>query len=119
PRADEAPHGQEVIMSTRQPWITGAAFAVTAALLNIACALAVLFYPDAVLQLANSWAHGIDFTIIRRSPDNALAFYDWAAGFVTSAIFAFLVGAVYRWSLNLISRLGTSRGVHVGGSSHA
>jgi hypothetical protein len=106
-------------MSTRQPWITGAAFAITAALVNIACAVAVLFYPDAVLQLANTWAHGIDFTIIRRSPDNPLGFNNWAAGFVTSAAFAFLVGAVYRWSLNLISRLGTPRGTHLRMSPHA
>jgi len=106
-------------MSTRQPWITGAAFAFTAALLNIACAIAVLFYSDAVLQLANTWAHGIDLTMIRRSPDNPLTFSNWAAGFFTSVVFAFLVGAVYRWSVNFISRLATPRGVHLRTSSHA
>ena len=106
-------------MSTRQPWITGAAFAFTAALLNIACTVAVLFYPDGVLELANTWAHGIDFTIIRRPPNNPLSFNNWVAGFFTSAAFGFLVGTVYRWSLNLISRLGASRGVHLGRSSHA
>ena len=106
-------------MLNRQPWIIGAAFAVTAALLNVACAVAVFFYPDAVLRLANTWAHGIDLTVIRRSPDNPLGFDAWAAGFVTSTAFAFAVGAVYRWSANFVSRLAAPHGVHLGKSRHA
>jgi hypothetical protein len=96
-------------MAGSQPWITGAAFAFTAALVNALCAAAVLLYPDAVLQLANSWAHGIDLAAIRRAPGNPLTLADWAYGFVTSAAFAFTVGAAYRWCVNLLSRAGPAR----------
>lgn len=106
-------------MTANQPWITGVAFAVTAALVNIACALAVLLYPDAVLQLANTWAHGIDFTIIRRPGGNPLSLGSWALGLITSAAFAFVVGMVYRWCLNVISRLSTPRSLSLRTSSHA
>lgn len=107
-------------MSPRQPWITGAAFAFTVAVVNIACAIAVLFYPDAILQLANSWAHGIDFTMMRRAADNPLSFSEWAVGFVTSAVFAFVIGVIYRWSLNVIARFSaTTHHAPLRTSSHA
>jgi hypothetical protein len=93
-------------MFTRQVWITGAAFAFTTALIYVVCAVAVLLYPDAVLQLANTWAHGLDLTLVRRSPGNPLGFGAWAAGMATSAGFAFLVGVAYRWSLQVLARLG-------------
>ena len=104
-------------MSTRQPWITGTSLAVTTALVNIGCAVAVALYPDAVLQLANTWAHGIDFTIIRRAADNPLTFGAWIYGLVTSVAFAFAAGVTYRWSANVLTRLSAARSAGLRASS--
>lgn len=95
-------------MSTRRILITGAAVATTTALVNIACAIAVVLYPDAVLQLANSWAHGIDLAAIRRAPDDPLTLGSWAWGFLTSLVFAFAIGVLYRSTADALERLSAS-----------
>jgi 2TM family of unknown function (DUF5676) len=95
-------------MSTRRILITGAAVATTTALVNIVCAIAVVFYPDAVQQLANSWAHGIDLTAIRRAPQNPLTLGNWAWGLLTSVVFAFAIGVLYRSTAEALERMSAA-----------
>ena len=89
------------------PWVIGAAFAVTVGIVYIACAVAVLLFPDATLAFFNTWMHGIDLTVIKRDPASPLTFNEWGTGFVTAVVGGFLAGAIYGWARNLFMRLDT------------
>ena len=92
-------------MENVRPWITGAAFAVVIAAVYVACAVAVVVFPDGALSFLNTWAHGIDLSLIKRPAAHALTAGDWAVGFVTAAIAGFLAGALFGWTRNAFARL--------------
>ena len=91
-------------MNHEKPWITGAAFAVVIAAVYVACAAAVLVFPDGTLSFLNSWVHGIDLSLIKR-PASSLSGGEWIGGFVTAVISAFLAGTLFAWARNAFARL--------------
>lgn len=91
-------------MNETKPWVVGAAFAVTAAAFYVACAVAVLLFPDGTLAFFNTWIHGIDLALIKRDPANPLTLNDWGTGFVTAIAGGFLAGATYGWVRDLFAR---------------
>lgn len=92
-------------MHATKPWVVGAAFAVTIAVVYMACAVAVLLFPDATLAFFNTWFHGVDLTLIERDPANPLTFNDWGTGFATAVVGGFVAGAIYGWARNVFTRL--------------
>jgi hypothetical protein len=94
-------------MQSVKPWVTGAAFAVVIAAVYVACAVAVavVLFPDGALLFLNTWAHGIDLSLIKRPAAHALTPLDWAAGFATAVIAGFLAGALFGWARNAFARL--------------
>ena len=73
-------------MDYAKPWVTGAAFAVVVSAVYLACAAAVLLFPDGALLFLNTWMHGIDLSLIKRPAANALTLGAWAQGFLTAVI---------------------------------
>jgi hypothetical protein len=91
-------------MNTAKPWITGAAFSVVMAAVYVICALAVVVFPDATLALFNSWAHGIDLTLIKRPLARPLS--DWLSGLASAVFAGFLAGSLFGWARNVFARIG-------------
>ena len=94
-------------MQTVKPWVVGAAFASVVAGVYVACAAAVVLFPDGTLSFLNTWVHGIDLSLIKRPPARALTAADWAVGFLTAVTSAFLAGLLYEWARSLFARLST------------
>ena len=92
-------------MEPTKPWVTGAAFSATIAVVYVACALAVWLFPDGTLTFFNTWAHGIDLSTIKRPSDRPLSLNDWGTGFATAVVAGFLTGAIYGWAWNLFWRM--------------
>jgi hypothetical protein len=46
-------------MDTAKPWVSGAALAVTVGVVYLACAIAVMLFPDGTLAFFNTWAHSL------------------------------------------------------------
>ena len=92
-------------MNETKPWVVGAAFAVTVAVIYVACAVGVLLFPDGTLAFYNTWIHGIDLSLIKRDPANPLTLNDWGTGFATAIVSGFLAGATYGWARALFARV--------------
>ena len=90
-------------MDAIKPWVSGAALAVTAGILYVLCAVAVALFPDGTLALFNTWAHGVDVTLVKRPAGKPLAASEWIFGFVSIVVAGYLAGALYGWVRNLLS----------------
>ena len=89
-------------MDATRPWISGAALAVTFGIIYVVCAVAVALFPDGTLAFLNTWAHGVDVTLVKRPPAKPLAPGEWIFGFVSIVVSGYLVGALHGWARNLI-----------------
>ena len=94
-------------MDTVKPWVSGAAFSVVVAVVYVACAVAVLIFPDGTLSFLNAWTHGIDLSMIKRPAGQPVVPGDWVTGFLTAVIAAFFAGTLYGWSRNLFLRIAS------------
>lgn len=92
-------------MGTQKAWVSGAAFSVVFGALYVACAVAVLLFPEGTLTLFYQWAHGIDLSLIRRPASSPITIVQWVTGFATALVASFCAGALYGWARNLFSRL--------------
>lgn len=90
-------------MDATQPWVRGAALAVTAGVVYVVCALAVALFPDGALAFFNTWAHGVDITLVKRPATKPLTAAEWVFGLVSVVVAAYLAGALYGWVRNLFS----------------
>lgn len=90
-------------MDATKPWVGGAALAVTAGAVYVVCALAVALFPDGTLAFFNTWAHGVDLTLMKRPAAKSLTAAEWIYGFVSMVTSGFLIGALYGWARNLFS----------------
>jgi hypothetical protein len=97
-------------MGTQKAWVSGAAFGVVFGALYIACAVAVMLFPEGTLTLFNQWAHGIDLSLIRRPASAPLTPAQWFTGFVTAVVASFCAGVLYGWARNMFSRLAAASG---------
>jgi hypothetical protein len=90
-------------MDATKPWVSGAALAVTAGVVYVVCALAVALFPDGTLAFFNTWAHGVDVTLVKRPATKSLTAAEWVFGFVSIVVAGYLAGALYGWLRNLFS----------------
>jgi hypothetical protein len=78
---------------------TGAATALTVAIISTACAVAVNFAPEGVIAFVNSWTHGLDLATLRSGAPLTLG--GFVQGPVNVSLTGFVVGALFAWCLNL------------------
>jgi len=93
-------------MNTLNPWRTGGATALTAAVISVLCAVAVYLFPHGTVNFVNSWMHGLDLTII--SVEKPWTLGSLTYGLFNAALAGFLVGALFACCYNLVGR---ARGV--------
>ena len=90
-------------MDATKPWVSGAALAVTVGIVYVVWAVAVALFPDGTLALFNTWAHGVDLTLVKRPATKPLAASEWIFGFVSAVVAGYLAGALYGWARNLLN----------------
>ena len=95
-------------MNKLDPWRTGAATAVTVAIVSIVCALAVYLLPEGTVAFVNSWTHGLDLTVLRT--DRPMTLGSILLGLFNASLTGFVIGALFAWTRNLMGR-GRAGGV--------
>ena len=89
-------------MTKLDPLRTGAAVALTVAMVSILCAVSVYLFPDGTVEFVNSWTHGLDLTVLRTGrPITAGSF---VLGLFNASLTGFVVGALFAWVRNFIDR---------------
>ena len=87
-------------MSPLTPLRTGAAFALTIAVLYLGCFLRVLLAPGVVLAIFSTWVHGLNLEPLTTSPP-PLSVGRGLLGLLLISGYAFIAGLVYgfvrRW----------------------
>ena len=81
-------------MSQLSPLRTGAAFALTIAILYLACLLAVWIAPGMVLTVFSTWVHGLDLKPLTTNPP-PLVLSRALLGLLLISMYFFTAGAVY------------------------
>ncbi|GAB3104429.1 DUF5676 family membrane protein [Lysobacter terrae] len=76
------------------PLRTGTAFALTIAVLYVACLLLMLVAPGVVLDIFSTWVHGLNLEPITTNPP-PVNLTRAALGLVLISAYAFIAGAVY------------------------
>lgn len=89
-------------MSKLNPWGTGGATALTAAVISVVCAVAVYLFPDGTVNFVNSWTHGLDLTMLRSEMPWTLS--SLAYGLFNVTLTGFLIGALFAFLYNLVGR---------------
>lgn len=87
-------------MNKMNPCAVGGALAITAAIVYLACALAVYLWPGGTLEFFNAWFHGLDLNALKTT--KPFTFGTLLYGLGSAAVTAFLAGAVFAVSYNLI-----------------
>ena len=86
---------------------TALAVAITLAVINVICAVAVSIWPNGSIDYANAWTHGLDFAPIKSTkPITAGTF---VYGVIGVGLLGFVIGAVYAWVFNLLRGVGSVR----------
>ena len=86
-------------MTSLNPWRTGIAVALTAAIVSIICAATAYVFPDGTVAFVNSWTHGLDLTLLQSAKPWTLG--SLLLGTFNVAVTGFLVGALFAWCRNL------------------
>ena len=89
-------------MNKLDPWRTGIAVALTAAIVSIVCALAVNLFPQGTVDFVNSWTHGLDLTLLRS--DRPMTVVSVLSGVFNISLTGFVIGALFAWARNLLDR---------------
>jgi hypothetical protein len=87
-------------MNKLDPWRTGVAVALTAAIVSVVCALAVYVFPQGTVDFVNSWTHGLDLTLLRS--DRPMTLGSVLSGLFDVSLTGFVIGALFAWARNLI-----------------
>ena len=87
-------------MNKLDPWRTGSAVALTAAIVSIVCALAVYLFPEGTVDFVNSWTHGLDLTLLRS--DRPMTPGSVLSGLFNVSLTGFVIGALFAWARNLV-----------------
>lgn len=95
-------------MNRLDPLRTGAAAALTAAMISILCAIAVYLFPEGTVEFVNSWTHGLDLTVLRS--DRPMTFGSVALGVINVALTGFVLGVLFAWARNLVGRTPEGKG---------
>ena len=89
-------------MDKLSPLFVGLATALTLMVVNTLCAAAVALWPDATLNVANSFAHGLDFRTVKSTEPLDLGRF--FIGLISIGAIGFIAGVVFAWSHNLLCR---------------
>lgn len=89
-------------MNQLDSWRTGAAVALTAAIVSIVCGVAVYLFPQGTLEFVNSWTHGLDLTALRT--DRPVTLGGFLIGLFNVSVTGFLIGTLFGWARNLMGR---------------
>ena len=90
-------------MQPVQPLRIGLTLALTAGLLSLACAMLVALSPEGMVNIFQSWWHGLDVT--RLAVDAPpMTWTGVASGLFSLMVFAFLAGSLFGYVYNLVGR---------------
>jgi hypothetical protein len=79
----------------------GTATAITLAVLNTVCAAAVAIWPDSKIKFVNSFAHGLDLTLLKSTQPFSLFWF--VCGLAGLALVGFASGAIFAYAYNSAS----------------
>lgn len=96
------PHLGGSDMDKLNPLSVGLATAITLVVINTLCAAAVALWPDAVVNIVSSFAHGLDFRAVKSTEPLGLGRF--LVGLISIGVIGFIAGVVFAWSHNLLSR---------------
>ncbi len=89
-------------MDKLNPLSVGLATAITLVVINTLCAAVVALWPDATLNIINSFAHGLDLRTLKSTePLDLSRFF---VGLISIGAIGFIAGVVFAWSHNLLAR---------------
>jgi hypothetical protein len=89
-------------MDRLNPWRSGSAMALTAAVISVVCVVAVYLFPQGTVDFVNSWMYGQDLTMLRSSRSWTVS--GLAYGLVNITLTGFLVGALFACCYNLAGK---------------
>lgn len=90
-------------MNRMNPTGLGLTFAITTAVLSVACAALVAIAPSQMVAVFQSWWHGLDVTMLA-STAPPVTLQSVAIGLITISAFAFVVGFLFAAIGNAVSR---------------
>lgn len=90
-------------MNGLNPVRIGLALAITAGLLNVACALLVTMAPESMINTFQTWWHGIDVTPLALTPP-PVSLVSIVTGVVTLMLAAFASGWLFATLYNALGR---------------
>ena len=93
----------EEFMNRMNPTGLGLTFAITTAVLSVACAALVAIAPSQMVAVFQSWWHGLDVTMLA-STAPPVTLQSVAIGLITISAFAFVVGFLFAAVGNAVSR---------------
>lgn len=77
------------------------ATAITLAVINTLCAAVVALWPDATLNVINSFAHGLDLRTVKSTEPFGLGRF--LVGLISIGGIGLIAGVIFAWSHNLLS----------------
>lgn len=90
-------------MQRLNPWLSGAALALTIVVAYTACALIFVTYPNASVLFMNALFHGLDFQKLQVTP-GAFSLVGFGIVVVVWGLVGFLIGVLYGGFFNVLSR---------------
>lgn len=84
---------QPIALAKAFAWMTGIVYSL--------CALAIIYFPDLAMGIAQSWFHGIDISLIQSFEVSLESFI---TGLITSMLAAWLAGYLLAGFYNYFAR---------------
>lgn len=95
-------------MERLNPWVVGAALAITAVIFYAICAAAFALWPAGTLEFFDAWFHGLNLGALQTGA-KLMTPGTFLYGLTGIAVSAFLAGVVFAVSYNLLRRPNESR----------
>jgi hypothetical protein len=89
-------------MNRLSPLSVGLATTLTFVLLNTLCAAVITLWPDAALNIVNSFAHGLDLRTVKSAEPMGIGRF--FVGLISLGVIGFIAGTVFAWAYNLVAR---------------
>lgn len=94
-------------MKRLDTWKFATAMAITLAILNGVCALAIIVAPEATVAVFNSWVHGVDLTKLVPPGGPTVTAWQVLTGAVSLGVIGFVAGAVLATGYNAMAARGS------------
>lgn len=95
-------------MERLNPWVVGAALALTAVVLYAVCAAAFALWPETTLAFFNAWFHGLNLGTLQ-SGARPFTFGAFLYGLLGLTASAFVCGALFAGFANWLRMLAPGR----------